>query len=99
MKIPILKFESYLIATIQDSINDTEWKQFQSDIMTESKKNHTLGVVIDAGAIDVMDSFATRTLGMIVQALKLLGVKTVIAGIQPEVAFSMVRLGIRMEGT
>ena len=57
-----------------------------------------VGVVIDVSALDVMDSFATRTLRGIAQTTQLRGAETVIVGIQPEVAFSMVQLGLTLDG-
>jgi len=57
-----------------------------------------VGVVIDVSALDVMDSFATRTLRGIAQTTRLRGTDTVIVGIQPEVAFSMVQLGLTLDG-
>jgi rsbT antagonist protein RsbS len=56
------------------------------------------GVIVDVTALDVMDSFATRTLRDITYMIRLRGADTVIVGIQPEVAFAMVQLGLTMEG-
>ena len=55
------------------------------------------GVIVDVTALDVMDSFATRTMRSIAHMLKLRGAETVIVGIQPEVAFAMVQLGLTLE--
>jgi rsbT antagonist protein RsbS len=56
------------------------------------------GVIIDVTVLDVIDSFATRTLRAVAQMLKLRGAETVIVGIQPDVAFAMVQLGLTLEG-
>jgi rsbT antagonist protein RsbS len=56
------------------------------------------GVIVDVTVLDVLDSFATRVLCAIAQAMKLRGAHTVIVGIQPEVAFAMVQLGLSLEG-
>jgi rsbT antagonist protein RsbS len=56
------------------------------------------GVIVDVTAMDVMDSFASRTLREISQMIRLRGAETVIVGIQPEVAFAMVQLGLTLEG-
>ena len=61
-------------------------------------KEAASGVVIDVSALDVMDSFATRTLRGIAQTTRLRGADTVIVGIQPEVAFAMVQLGLTLDG-
>jgi rsbT antagonist protein RsbS len=58
----------------------------------------SLGVIIDVTAMDIMDSFASRTLREVAQMIRLRGAETVIVGIQPEVAFAMVQLGITLEG-
>src|SRR5579863_8184016 len=55
------------------------------------------GVLVDVTALDVMDSFAARTLSDIANMIRLRGAETVIVGIQPEVAFSMVQLGLKLE--
>jgi rsbT antagonist protein RsbS len=60
--------------------------------------SRSLGVIIDVTALDIMDSFASRTLREIAQMIRLRGAETVIVGIQPEVAFAMVQLGITLEG-
>jgi len=56
------------------------------------------GVIVDVTALDVIDSFATRTLRDVAYMIRLRGAETVIVGIQPEVAFSMVKLGLTLEG-
>jgi rsbT antagonist protein RsbS len=60
--------------------------------------SRSLGVIIDVTAMDIMDSFASRTLREVAQMIRLRGAETVIVGIQPEVAFAMVQLGITLEG-
>jgi rsbT antagonist protein RsbS len=61
-------------------------------------KYRSRGVIVDVTAMDVMDSFASRTLREISQMIRLRGAETVIVGIQPEVAFAMVQLGLTLEG-
>jgi len=56
------------------------------------------GVIVDVTALDVMDSFAVRTLGDLAHMIRLRGAETVIVGIQPEVAFAMVQLGLTLTG-
>jgi len=56
------------------------------------------GVIVDVTALDVLDSFASRTLRDLAHMVRLRGAETVIVGIQPEVAFTMVRLGLTLEG-
>jgi len=61
-------------------------------------KNRARAVIVDVTSLDVMDSFATRTLRDIAQMIRLRGAETVIVGIQPDVAFAMVQLGAKLEG-
>jgi rsbT antagonist protein RsbS len=72
--------------------------QLRDAIVFEVGKLLSRGVIIDVTALDVMDSFATRTLRDIAQMIRLRGAETVIVGIQPEVAFALVQLGLNLDG-
>lgn len=98
MQVPILKQGQYLIATIQSALGDADLVQLRDGIVQQVGKLRSRGVIIDVTALDVMDSFATRTLRDIAQMIRLRGAETVIVGIQPEVAFSLVRLGTNLAG-
>ena len=98
MQVPILKQGPYLIATIQSALSDADLLQLRDGIVLQVGKLRSKGVIIDVTALDVMDSFATRTLRDIAQMIRLRGAETVIVGIQPEVAFSLVQLGLNLEG-
>jgi rsbT antagonist protein RsbS len=98
MSVPILKQGQLLIASIQSSLRDTELRQLQDDLVVQVGKAHARGVIVDVTALDVMDSFASRTLSTIAQMLRLRGAETVIVGIQPDVAFAMVQLGLTLDG-
>lgn len=98
MEVPILKQGTYLIGSIQSALSDAELLQLRTNLVEQVGKFHSRGVIIDLTVLDVMDSFATRTLRSIVQVLRLRGAEAVIVGIQPEVAFSMVQLGLSLEG-
>ncbi len=98
MQVPILKQGLYLIATIQSALGDADLVQLRDGIVQQVGKLRSRGVIIDVTALDVMDSFATRTLRDIAQMIRLRGAETVIVGIQPEVAFSLVRLGSNLVG-
>jgi rsbT antagonist protein RsbS len=84
----------YLIASIQAALTDADLLQLQDNLVNGVGKFRSRGVIVDVTALDVMDSFATRTLRTIAHTIKLRGAETVIVGIQPEVAFAMVRLGL-----
>lgn len=98
MQVPILKQGPYLIATIQSALSDVDLLQLRDGIVLQVGKLRSKGVIIDVTALDVMDSFATRTLRDIAQMIRLRGAETVIVGIQPEVAFSLVQLGLNLAG-
>ena len=98
MAIPILKQGPYLIASIQSEIGDADLVRLREDLARQVGDVRARGLVVDVTAIDVMDSFTIRTLLEVVQIGKLRGVEAVIVGIQPEVAFAMVQLGLRLDG-
>ncbi len=98
MEVPILKQGRFLIATIQAALSDQDLLQLRSALVQQVVRSRSLGVVVDVTALDVMDSFASRTLGEIAHIIRLRGAATVIVGIQPEVAFAMVQLGLTLEG-
>lgn len=97
MAVPILKQSDYLIASIQSALSDSEVLAFQRDLMERVTRLRSRGVIIDVTAMDVVDSFASRSLSSISQMTRLRGAETVIVGIQPEVAFAMVQLGMTLE--
>ena len=98
MQVPILKQGQYLIATIQSALSDADLVQLRDGIVLQVGRLRSRGVIIDVTALDVIDSFATRTLRDIAQMVRLRGAETVIVGIQPEVAFALVQLGLNLVG-
>jgi rsbT antagonist protein RsbS len=90
----ILRQGPYLIASIHTALDDSQLVRFQHDLVQRIGAERARGVVIDVAALDVLDSFASRTLRDIGEMARLRGAVTVIVGIQPEVAFAMVRLGM-----
>jgi rsbT antagonist protein RsbS len=96
--VPILRQGSALIATIQSALTDQDLSALRTELAEQIGRLRTTGVIIDVSILDVMDSFATRTMRTIAQMSKLRGARTIIAGIQPEVAFAMVQLGLTLDG-
>ena len=90
----ILRQGPYLIASIHTALDDSQLVRFQTDLVHRIGRDRARGVVIDVAALDVLDSFASRTLRDIGEMVRLRGAGTVIVGIQPEVAFAMVQLGM-----
>ncbi len=98
LQVPILKQGHYLIASIQSVLSDADLLQLRDNLADHVGKYRSRGVIIDVTVLDVIDSFATRMLRAIAHMLKLRGAETVIVGIQPDVAFAMVQLGLTLEG-
>jgi rsbT antagonist protein RsbS len=90
----ILRQGPYLIASIHTALDDSQLVRFQEDLVQRIGGERARGVVIDVAALDVLDSFASRTLRDIGEMARLRGAVLVIVGIQPEVAFAMVQLGM-----
>ena len=87
-----------LIANVQSALTDADLLQLRDARVEKVGRFRARGVIVDVTAMDVMDSFASRTLSDIAHMIRLRGAETVIVGIQPEVAFTMVQLGLTLEG-
>jgi rsbT antagonist protein RsbS len=98
MPVPILKQGDILIASIVAALSDDDLIQMRDDLAKRIGGMRARGVVIDVTALDVLDSFATRTLRGIAHTARLRGADAVIVGIQPDVAIAMVQLGLTLEG-
>lgn len=99
MQAPILKQEDFLIASIQGALSDVELLALRDQLVAKIRQFRSRAVIIDVAVLDLLDSFAARTLRSIAQMTRLLGAQTIVVGIQPEVAMSMVQLGLRLDGT
>jgi rsbT antagonist protein RsbS len=98
MPVPILKQGPILIATVQAALTDSDTERLRYDLMERVNRFRAQGIIVDVTAIDVMDSFAARSLRTIAHMTRLRGAHTVIVGLQPEVAFAMVQLGLAFDG-
>src|ERR1044072_965870 len=94
MPVPILKQGTILIATVQAALTDSDTERLRYDLMEHVSRFRAHGILVDLTAIDVMDSYAARSLRTIAHMTRLRGADTVIVGLQPEVAFAMVQLGL-----
>lgn len=99
MAVPLLEQGDVLIASLQAGASDNDLIDLQREIGQRIGRRHARGVLIDVTALDVLDSFASRTLRGIAHTAKLRGAASVVVGIQPEVAFAMVQLGLSLEGS
>src|ERR687884_455995 len=97
MPVPILKQGAILIASVQSALTDSDAERLRFDLMERVSRFRAQGIIVDVTAIDVMDSFAARSLRTIAHMTRLRGADTVIVGLQPEVAFAMVQLGLAFD--
>lgn len=98
MPVPILRQGDVLIASIQAALTDQDLLQLRDELSEKVGRFRAHGVIVDVTALDVLDSFATRTVRGIAYTARLRGARTVVVGIQPDVAFAMVQLGLTLEG-
>lgn len=98
MHVPILKQGAYLIASIQSALTDSQLAELRDELVERVGRTRARGVIIDVTVLEVMDSFACRVLRDLANMIRLRGAEAVIVGIQPEVAFAMVQLGLSLEG-
>ena len=99
MRASILKQGKFLIASVQGSMSDADLNELRQELAASVRRHRATGVIVDVALLDVLDSYAARTLLGVTQEVKLLGAEAVIVGIQPDVAFSMVQLGLTLDGT
>ncbi len=94
--VSILRQGDTLVASVHTALDDSQMVRFQEDLVRQIGEHRARGVIIDVAALDVIDSFAARTLRALAEMARLRGAVTVIVGIQPDVAMTMVRLGMSM---
>jgi rsbT antagonist protein RsbS len=97
-RIPILKMGDYLLVTIQVDMHDRLALTLQDDLTSQIVKNRARGVLIDISALEMVDSFIGRMLGSIASMARLLDAQTVVVGMQPSVAITLVELGLSLQG-
>jgi len=92
--VSILRQGRYLVASIHTALDDSQMVRFQHDLVEQIGRHRARGVIIDVAALDVLDSFGSRTLRNLAEMARLRGALTVIVGIQPDVALAMIELGM-----
>jgi rsbT antagonist protein RsbS len=97
-RIPILKLGEFLLITIQVDMHDRLAMTLQNDVTDMIVKTHARGVMIDISMLDVVDSFIGRMLGGIASMSRILDAETVVVGMQPAVAITLVELGLSLTG-
>jgi rsbT antagonist protein RsbS len=97
-RIPILKMGPFLLVTIQVDMHDRLALTLQDDLTSQIVKHSARGVLIDISTLEMVDSFIGRMLGGIAGMARLLDAQTVVVGMQPSVAITLVELGLSLEG-
>ena len=97
-KIPILRMGKFLLVTIQVDLYDRLAETLETDLVTMVKKTGAHGVLIDISAVSIIDSFMGRIIGNIATMSKILDAETVVVGMQPAVAITLVELGLPLKG-
>jgi rsbT antagonist protein RsbS len=97
-RIPILKMGEFLLVTIQVDMHDRLALTLQDDLTSQIVQHSARGVLIDISALEMVDSFIGRMLGSIAGMANLLDARTVIVGMRPSVAITLVELGMSLQG-
>ena len=95
-RIPILKMGPFLLATIQVDMHDRLAMALQNDLTTRVVKDRARGVLIDISSLEVVDSFIGRMLANVAAMTRVLGAETVVVGMRPAVAITIVELGLSL---
>lgn len=96
--IPILRVANNLLVTVQTDLHDAVAEAFQEDLLAAIEKTGAAGLLVDVTGLDVVDSYVARVLADTAKMARLMGTETVIVGIRPEVAATLVRMGYAMTG-
>jgi rsbT antagonist protein RsbS len=96
--VPVLRLGDVLLVTLQGDLHDSAAEQLQQDIGEAIAAHRSRGVVIDVSGVEIVDSFLGRVLAEIAAKAELLAAQTVVAGMRPAVAITMVELGLTLPG-
>ena len=97
-RIPILRMGSFLLVTIQVDLYDRLALTLEADLVQMVNKTQAKGVLIDISAVSIVDSFMGRIIGNIASMSKILDAETVVVGMQPAVAITLIELGLPLKG-
>jgi rsbT antagonist protein RsbS len=97
-RVPILKIGSNLLVSIQIDLQDQSVQQLQEDLAEQIVASGSTGVIIDITGVEIVDSFIGRMLATIGSMSRLFGAETVLVGMRPAVAITLVELGLSLDG-
>jgi rsbT antagonist protein RsbS len=97
-RVPIVHFDDALIATVQEELHDRDALNLQAELSDLLETTGVGGVLLDLSAVETVDSFLGRLLNDIGAEMRLLGAETVVVGIRPAVAVTLVELGLELQG-
>ena len=97
-RIPILRMGAFLLVTIQVDLYDRLALNLEADLVQTVNKTNAKGVLIDISAVSIVDSFMGRIIGNIAGMSKILDAETVVVGMQPAVAITLIELGLPLKG-
>lgn len=97
-RIPILRLQDYLLVTIQVELHDQLAVTLQDDLTQMLSRTHARGVLIDISALEIVDSFIGRTLAHIASMARVMDANTVVVGMRPAVAITLIELGMTLNG-
>lgn len=97
-RIPVLKMGNFLLVTIQVDMHDQLALTLQDDLTAKIMKHRSKGVLMDISALEIVDSFIGRMISNIANMSRILDAQTVVVGMQPAVAITLVELGLELKG-
>ncbi|HRI67135.1 MAG TPA: STAS domain-containing protein [Polyangium sp.] len=97
-RIPIVRLQGKLIVSIQTALSDTVVDRLQQDVATACERGDARGLVVDLSGVDILDSYITRSIRDLAVMARLMGVETVVCGLRPAVAMTLVEMGMELPG-
>jgi rsbT antagonist protein RsbS len=97
-QIPILRLGETLLVSVQSDLHDAVAEAFQEDLLATIERTGAAGLIVDISGLDTVDSYVARVLAETGRMAKLMGTETVLVGMRPEVAATLVRMGYTMQG-
>jgi rsbT antagonist protein RsbS len=97
-RVPVIRIGDTLIATVQDDLRDTDVARLQEELGATIERSEVTGVLLDLSVVETIDSFLGRAINDIAVVSRLLGAETVVVGVRPAVAITLVELGLELRG-